>query len=341
MRTNAAILFIIIILPLMIMKNIETNQLKKSEVLANRYDRIVASALDDANVAIANDMYTYNNQIDGINKELAAETFFRSLAINFGVEDDPIGFQILKAYIPCVIVLDHDGYYISSMTEYADGTGGELIDHLFSEKRYYARTDADNNTIIYTLTDEVTVVLPDKETIYSGIRGEVYTTISTDYTPDDIDSLADQTQFDDTRRITITSVIMKDLERIINKHNIIALKHGINYTFTIPSGEDGQLFGNTFDDVGIIAFIQGIPIGRKVYNNAAFAGAKIINKKPYYGNEVIKGTLNLLTYHKGSGIKGHSGKKCSLITDNDDMISFTSKEKAALSGYIPCTECRP
>lgn len=67
----------------MIMKNIETNQLKKSEVLANRYDRIVASALDDANVAIAKDIYTFNNQINGVNKELAAETFFQKLSYKF------------------------------------------------------------------------------------------------------------------------------------------------------------------------------------------------------------------------------------------------------------------
>ena len=73
-------------------------------------------------------------------------------------------------------------------------------------------------------------------------------------------------------------------------------KSGVSYTFKLPliPKED---WVNTID-IGIMAFIQGIPIGDQFYNNYAFGGGRLIKNPVIYG--AIDPQTGLKYYYRDS-----------------------------------------
>src|SRR5690606_13235862 len=136
--------------------------------------------------------------------------------------------------------------------------------------------------------------------------------------------LNDSNTFDQVRRATIVNAIQSDLEHHINRYNNYAKQNGVAYTFTLPliSQEDWH---NTINDVGVLAFVQGIPMGNKYYNNYALGGSRIV-KKPVYHGIIANGRK----YY-------YSSNACTSSFSTQEV--FTTKKEAASNGYIPlyCT----
>lgn len=356
MKTKFILVFVIIAYALISIKNFETEQMKRAEHLALRYNWAIDSATDDAVTMLARNQKRYNLGHVAIDKEKAVETFFRSLELNFGIEqigevfvdttDTDSGDEFfmnygddtsravdtqfvntsfkhyLKTYVPCILVVDYDGYYISSLQEYTASDGTKRIDHLFGPKKYFSHVSSDGNMINFSVDDTVTLFEPNTYRYYFGTRSEV-----ADKTSDTL--LLDPDLFESVRRSTITNAIQNDLQRVIHEHNELSSMYGMNYIFTLPTVEDDE-WNNVIDDVGIITFIQGIPMGTKRYNNYAFAGARVVKKPRYFGNFIDKNGTNVWVYHR---------ENCPLSAGYHEV--FSSKEEAAKAGYYPCVECKP
>lgn len=355
MKINYVLVFVIIAYALISIKNFETEQMKRVEHLALRYNWAIDTATDDAALVLAKDKTVFNQSNGKINKELAVETFFRTLELNFGIEEESAVFidsndpdsndeyfidygeensrkkdkefsnnsfrQYLRAYIPCILVVDFDGYYISSLKEYTS-SGMTRIEHLFGPKKYFSHLSTDGNIINFTVGDTVSLFESNTYKYQTGTRENIARE-----TGDKL--LLDPDLFEDVRRTTITNAIQNDLQRVIGEHNKLANMYGVNYIFTLPTVEDEE-WNNVIDDIGIVTFIQGIPIGSKRYNNYAFAGARVLKAPIYYGEFVEKGGNTIWVYHR---------ENCQTLTDYHEV--FYSKENAAGEGYFPCVDCRP
>lgn len=320
MKITSFSLFVVAILLGFFIKNqidIDTNQ--KNMIVETKYNRAIDTATQDAAKAmITNASQPLESQYQSskkvrINKEQAVATFFKTMYLNFGVNHDLTGQGVLDGYIPVLVVVGYDGYFVYTYEEYTDTTGQKKLKHVWSPKKPYAYADQYGNTFNFTLDDYVTVNRNSDRQWFEGFREEIKDEASVSF-------LNDAQIFDQVRRSTIVNAIQNDLGYAINQYNTVSKKYGISYTFTIPqiSQED---WNNTINDAGVLAFVQGIPVGTEYYNNYALGGARIVKKDIYNGI-----TANGRKYY-------YPADSCKTNFATEEV--FTSGKDAAQSGYIP------
>lgn len=321
--TNWAILFVCIFIPFFLIMDFRTSDLESVSELNHQYTIALRTAAQDAGVILSmNEMQEYETEYRSIkffkvNKELAIDTFFMTLYLNFGVERDPIGQGALAAYVPAIVVLDYDGYYLYTMTEYTDTNGEIIYKHMWRPKKPYAFADSAGNSINFTLDEYVHAY---DATTQKWVQGFRYDLQGQTYIP----LLNDESSFETLRKSIIVKSIQDDLAYFINKHNEYATRNGIHYSFKLPeiAQED---WVNSINDIGIMAFIQGIPVGDQYYNSYAFGGGRLMKKV------VINGGIDDTT-----GLKYYYQSDCAYSYRVEEK--FDSKKDAAAEGYYP-REC--
>ncbi|MDQ0899946.1 hypothetical protein [Paenibacillus sp. V4I7] len=138
--------------------------------------------------------------------------------------------------------------------------------------------------------------------------------------------LQDAATFEEVRRSTIVNAIQGDLEYFINQYNESARRIGIAYTFTLPTISQEE-WDNTLNDVGVIAFVQGLPMGSTIYNHYALGGSRLIKR------DVVKGAVDI-----ANGVKYYFRSTCSsTFTSADYRVeeTFSNEREAASAGYNP------
>lgn len=316
--TSLALVFVLLVFPLSYMNSMDMQAQKLNFRTEQQYNRYLEAAIMDAAAALS---FNWEHRFEAryesprnfrANKEEAIEVFFHTLYINFGVENDPIGQKVLAAYIPVVIIMDYDGYWIYAVEEYVNATGAKESGHVWKAKRRYAYADMEGNSISFTLDDYVFAYDANLRQWMEGFRADVAEITS-------IPLLNIPREFDQVRQNTIVSQIEEDLAYFINHHNTYTRQYGISYTFTLPRISQEE-WHNTIQDIGVLAFIQGIPIGNKYYNNYALGGGRLL-KKP-----VIYGAMR-------DGIKIYFRSDCPFT---DRIIeTFAHEKQAAMNGYSP------
>ena len=137
------------------------------------------------------------------------------------------------------------------------------------------------------------------------------------------------------RRETIVNLISDTLKEEINEHTSYASMFGSTYQFGLPDvARDDWM--NSINDVSVMSFIQGMPIGvNEYYDNYALSGSRIVQTNYYYG-----GVLNGNKYYHRENCSHISGFADGSDPDAVDNI-FITRVQAAESGYYPCALCHP
>jgi hypothetical protein len=321
--TKLIIIFVLIMFPIFIANNINLEHNRQNLITEMRYNRAIDTAVQDAARALITNAsqqketnYEFKKKLR-INKEAGVQTFFNTMYMNFGVFNDPVGQGVIDSYVPVVVVVGYDGYYFYSKGPYTNATGQTEYKHVWSPKKPYAYADQYGNTLSFTLDDYVTVNRNSDQRWIEGFRGEIASTAG-------VPLLNSPDTFDQVRRITIVNAIQKDLEQFTNEYNNYTKKIGVAYTFTLPLISQEE-WDNTINDVGVLAFVQGMPMGAKHYNNYALGGSRIV-KTPQYNGIIANGQK----YY-------YSRKSCTSAFAPTEV--FKSEKDAAKSGYIPldCT----
>lgn len=131
--------------------------------------------------------------------------------------------------------------------------------------------------------------------------------------------------FHQKRREVIIDIIRNTLQEEINSHSTYAKSLGSNYDFALPDIAMDD-WTNSINDISVMSFVQGFPVGtRSYYNNYALGGSRIVE------TEYIYGTKDKI-YHL---------KDCSRAHSSDVDNVFLNRVQAAENGYWPCLECRP
>ena len=144
-------------------------------------------------------------------------------------------------------------------------------------------------------------------------------------------------KFHAKRREVIINTIREVLQEEINSHSDYAAIMGSSYDFTLPEITNDD-WTNSINDISVLSFIQGIPIGvNRYYNNYALGGSKIIATSYLYGNTVG----GVKYYHDEAcvDVQAYMNDPDTNPTNMDNM--FVNRFDAAAQGYYPCNKCKP
>ncbi|MEG1705127.1 MAG: hypothetical protein RR290_00945 [Clostridia bacterium] len=332
--------------------------------------------------------YGYSGQINNkvsINAQVAADTFFNSFSNNLNIKGNKDAELFLKYFVPAIAVIDYNGVYISSIEEF-DKNGQKVIDHVVHPKRYFSFTyGIDNNaakndqiitdvktiqdlstkngfsihTVEFTMDDYVTH--RGKQNI--GINSITYVSkgfyISDSKNNSDLydgntgNKDAVETLLKNKRKEIIIDIITKELNYAVNKHNHYARLAKINYAFSFPYTTKDEMY-RYVEDIGMLAFVQGISVGNKYLNYKSYGGSNIELTTKYYISipNVANGSKYIRNlYHKDINCPEYK------VSDKDNITprfvgtkQQASSLKASLTkggistyiqGFYPCPLCRP
>ncbi|MED4599652.1 hypothetical protein P9314_02900 [Paenibacillus validus] len=313
-----AIVGVLIFLPFATVNRIEVETQRKALLTELRYNAALNAAVDDAaRTLTVNANQQRETQYESakrvaLNKDEAIAAFYRTLYTNFGIADDPIAQGVLNRYIPAVVVIGYDGFYIYAEDEWTGTDGNTERKPVWGAKKPYAYADLSGNSLSFTLDDFVLAYDAGSRSWHEGLRVDVRQQTN-------IALLKDAERFEQVRRSTIVRAIEDELAYRINKHNESVSRFGLSYTFTLPTISQEE-WHNTVDDVGVLAFIQGIPMGGKFYNNYALGGSRVLKKPEIVGAR--KGSMKVY-YHTTCGFSYPVEE------------TFSSEKAAALKGYMP------
>ncbi|ADC52224.1 MULTISPECIES: hypothetical protein [Alkalihalophilus] len=280
--TDLILLFFIFLIPITFGLGIKSFFVKEAIYLSNTYDTAMTTATIDATRSLLmNERQEYESgyqsaKYASVNLEQAGETFFHTLYNNFGVVDDPIGQGTLKAFLPALAVLGYDALHLYVVDEHKDVNGMTIKEHKWLPPIPFTYKDTQGNLIYFTLDDQVTIYDVETKEWDEGKRDELATYYN-------IPLLHDKTLFEEVRKNTIVHAFQDEVAFYINEHNTYARQMGITYQFTLPtiSQEDWL---NSIDDIGVLSFLQGIPLGLdQEYNNYAFGGGRLVRNHNFEG----------------------------------------------------------
>lgn len=314
--TDYALLFIMICLPFLIMNEIQLDRLAYTLYRNIELDRVIDTAVEDG-VSLLLDI---DEQGITINKEKAVDTFLQTLFLNFGLLNDSLSKQMIMNYIPVIAIIDYDGLLLYSYTQYTNNSNEKRIESIWYPKTYYTYLYQDR-IYYFTLDDYVKIYDLSNQTLIEGRQKDLKVSF--------VDSIiGDDLRFDAVRRRTIVQTIEDTVGYHINEHNRYASSFGIEYEFMLPVIEKDD-WENTIDDISILVFIQGVPIGNtgEVYNGYALGGARILKREKYF---LQIGDNGIGYYHRST---------CTELSDLEFMLD--DQKACALEGYYPCRICQP
>ena len=315
--TDFVLIFIMIISPFVLVLRIQSDNLQNSafrNIVVNRY---LDAAVEDASNAM---IIRGDGGKVTISREKAIEAFHTSLFTNFNVLNNEAERNRFAVFVPVIALIDYDGYYVCSMEEYLNISGEKEQKMVWKPKKTYTY-ERDGYVYIFTLDQKVTVYNSVSNEFTVGMRKELEPVIGEDI-------IQDTEIFEQVRKRTIVEALKIDITEAINLHNAYAVHFGITYCFSPPSISDADWYKN-IEDVGFLAFFQGLPTGLngEYYNNFALGAARIVRKSKYFIQEAQNG---LLYYHR---------EQCAELSEKDKV--YDTREECALKGAFPCPLCTP
>lgn len=313
-----AIVGALLFLPFATINRIETDALRRTLLTELRYDAALDAAVDDAasqligNASQQREAQYGSDKRIALNKEDAVAAFYQTLDAGFGVAGDPVAQGALHRYIPAIVIVGYDGFYVYSEQEWTGTDGKTIMKPVWGAKKPYAYADAAGNSLSFTLDQEVLAYDAVSESWQEGLRQDIRQKTS-------IPLLQDAEQFERTRRSTIVGAIQDELAYRINQYNETVSRTGFSYVFTLPLIPEED-WTNSIDDVGVLAFLQGIPMGARHYNSYALGGSRVLKQEAIIGAR--KGAMKV--YYRSSCGYGYPREEV-----------FVSEQAAAQKGYMP------
>lgn len=228
-----------------------------------------------------------------------------------------------------------DGANLKNATEYIYQVTFTMDDYIYVD-RY--KKDIDNNI---SIDKSIGFYLEDIE--QNGIFEDSYTGITSENIGKVRESVIKHLK--NKKKEVITNISMAAVSEAVNKNNQYATKLGINYNFSFVV-ESKDTWYDSIEGIGMLAVIQGIPIGNKYLDYNAYGMSALMVSEKYYISEGDGSTSFLLKQKLY-----HVNKNCPIYQDyifkkrvEYEYLSpkfYYNKSEAAANGYTPCPTCRP
>lgn len=154
------------------------------------------------------------------------------------------------------------------------------------------------------------------------------------------------------RQDVIVNTVVKEMTYATNSNNSYARSAGITYNFSFPATTQDEMYG-TVQNVGFMAFVQGLSIGNKYLNTKAYGLTNLELATRYYftipNDTASKYKLNL--YHKDTSCPEYVVSKIEKISPKyvltkqqatSTRVSCTINDvDYTYQGFYPCPICSP
>lgn len=322
------IIFFLVAAAVMIPIFINTDLLTKSENISQEYSRYLITATEGCLAAAKEEEgeeYIFKNEYM---RQKAVNTFYDTLIGCFNYEYSTYE-NLVHYYVPCVFLIDTDGYYIEYTDIYLNDSGEYIYTQVITPINKWAEShtmsNGDTYTIEYRLDDTVKVIrqLRNGTTdTFEGIYSDVYDKIGR---PADLILGYDKERFRTEKTDYIINCLQNKLEYYVNNNQGAINRTGAQYQFTIP--KEHNYWARLIDNPTVISFLQGNQLVEtsNFINIFAFAGSELEEQIYYY------------TQYDGDTLYYHTDK-CHKLADSSKKEKYTMHE-AAERGAYPCPDC--
>lgn len=326
--TDLAIIFILFTIPFLLINKIKIDDLNYVSYKNTELNRILDTAVEDG----ASLLYEEGK----LNKNKGLDAFYRSLFINMDILENKQMKEYVLNYIPVIVVVDCDGFYILSTKKFKNNNNKKEFKKIWSPKIYYSYSD--NNYIYKFYLDNRLRVYKKKNGMnYSGSYEDIVKKTEIENS-----ILEDKIKYETIKKREIIRKLEKNINFEINNHNNYIRNLDIDYEFYLPKISDEEWI-NTINDTGLLVFFQGVPVGScgNRYNNFALGGSKVIKSKSYY---VVENNI--------TGKREYHSKNCEILKNiikdiennpddtNYNLDEFKNRYNAALTGAFSCKKCK-
>lgn len=324
---NFIIIFLIVMLCLFTPLLYRSMLSSQVAIETNSYSEYITTACYDAmgNAEMING-YCFASEIQ---RDKVVDAFYMSLSECFNYKSD-IQKHLLQYYVPCIAMIDTDGFYISYTQQVVapDGSFG-YIEYTTPITKW---TDTFGQyRIVYRLDNRIELTDMGTNTTLNGTYSDVYIQL-VNYCnangigyPTALNFLANDQEFADTKNNTIVTATVKQIEYYINAHNDLYNNYDAKYRFELPRVE-GEDWARLLKNPTVISFLQGMQAsyGSDYLNVYSMAGAELTKALTYDISRDATGTL----YYHEHGCPYNTG---TLRTD--------TMKKCASNGAEPCPHC--
>lgn len=290
---------------------------------STKYSEYITTACYDAmQTADISSGYCFASQIQ---RDRCVETFYNSLSNCFNYKSTSQR-QLLQYYVPCIALIDTDGFYICYTQDTVAPDGS--IDYIaYTTPINYWTESYGSYRLVYRLDNRLSVTDRTTNTTYTGTNQEVYQQILAHkgYVPTELQFLCDDQEYTDTKSNAIVTATVLQIEYYINMHNDFYNHYDARYKFELPRVADED-WARLLQKPTIISFLQGMQTeyGNSYLNIYAMSGAEMTKAIIY---DIALGSDGVLYYHEAG---------CS---HNTGTLKSGSMAKCASLGAEPCPQC--
>ncbi|CAH1207708.1 hypothetical protein PAECIP111893_02761 [Paenibacillus plantiphilus] len=270
--------FLIVAIPLAFIHDTKQTFHDGNESMYKLYSDAFQSAVDDTSYYLSQleaQQNKSNIHYAGAKKlgfgEEALGVFYHNLAMKFGVGGNSVERQNLMMHIPAMVFLHYDGYVLVTLE---DPSGKELRPVIWPIRPYTYKL-SNGNTVYFTLDEHAVVYNKPANQFVKGKHNELAAQLGAGF-----GQLSDELVFKQIRQNAIASNLEKDLAGAVNRHMELVRRMGLNIKFSLPRGLNEQSFQN----VGMIAFMQGYPLpGGERLDAFSYGGGAVVQRKQLIG----------------------------------------------------------
>lgn len=305
------IIFLLFTLSVFFVDNLRIENLQNEQFYSIYLENIIDNALIDSANKIRLSGEQHGDTFEhGIHPYDIISGFFDGIKFSLGYNNDDI--QEFKIYVPFVLILDGDGFYIYKLDEIH--SSNVEISHRLYPKEYFSYADED---ALYGFDTNLNI------TIYDKSNREMIATVNA------LDN-EERNRYESDFAFLKESKLILNMEKLmyaqinnaintaINSHKFLAGKKGVFYDFHWDHHvEDLNLFKHK---KGIALMVQGLPIsGNRSYEYMRF------NKFEVSDTDMIYGFIK-------NGIR-YCSKKYPETLGYETIETFMNYEEATKSGY--------
>lgn len=250
------------------------------------------------NVSLAcKDALNETYKVDGLifdtkaKREQAMSIFFEGIGESFNYTEETMR-DAKKYLIPCVMLVDWDGFYVSYTQWYKDYDNATMYRDIITDKNTWNYTYGSYN-VRFMLNNSVEVTKEGETGKKAGNYIAVYQELNT---PAELSFMADEESFLAEKSEVVISVINEQLSYFINTHNEFYNSYSTQYSIVLPQSADGGA-QPLMETPNVIAFMQGSQklTERDYANIYCFTASDIAEDRTYY---VTIDDMGSLYYHE-------------------------------------------
>ncbi len=321
------IIFLVVFMSFFGIYNVTADTQTTATIKNIEYSDYLSSAAFDA----VKEMKKHSNgnilMKEPLDRDRVSDMFFNSLAMDFGYDTNE-DLTMLRMYVPAVVLIDTNGYYVSYNIKYKDDLGNTHLKPVITDINTWSKTTSDGKYLVrYGLGRQVTVTEVTKQIVREGDYRDVYKDFDS---PASLAALGfnNDNEFISIRNEILISQIQDTVEYYINNHNEVASQFQPDYLFEMPTTSKDE-WVRVLENPTVIAFMQGIRINnsQNYLNIYALSGGEVKKSDPVVFKENVSGSSKVKNYYqdKEGGLDaanqdGYYANDKIVALNNDELV---------------------